>query len=623
MLLNRIFEGKARKDSQTPPRSDRAAPLPSSCPAALPNPAELRQPEPEEEADQHDNTGVAFGRRLLQFNPALWQGDELPELVPAARAPGQADAFAGGRARRDFFNLFHIADPKFPKDELPDSARQAFLTQTSEAGLTPLPLLTGHNHLGVIRGLSDAQATALAAEIGLPEVQVADPAQARQALLEQYIKFDRGKDALRAGRVPRSRGRVTREADSGKTDTAKVTFNNYSLGDTMGQAYAAGLARMVEQGAVVEELHLANNDLGPTALEPLAQAIAQCSKLKLLDLSGNPALNDSDARMSSHIPKTAHPKQMTLATPKTSMARRQRVQVGVAGVALAEALADNPSIEELRLHKTELGDRTAGKLLSVLRKHPGLVKLDLSANEIGSSRHEQRLGVGGLVALVCESKTLHTLQLGWNSLSGLGGSGSAGGRLAEALSLNQTLRVLDLSWNSLGDAGAMLIGSALRLGGNASLTSLDLSHNDIRERGTMVIGDMCKENTTLKQLWLDSNPIGERGGRAILRAFRAMLEYGIDRDISLSKTNFQTRDETSFHTVNGVPQYNVPLFDPAQPGGTYELHLDDPYDRCDSLSLSILGWSYFPVIIEILNPGIQRVFCILYTAVIYLYIIQL
>jgi hypothetical protein len=49
-----------------------------------------------------------------------------------------------------------------------------------------------------------------------------------------------------------------------RTDaTHKVSFDNYSLGDAMGQAYAAGLLRMAEQGAVVEELHLASNGLGP------------------------------------------------------------------------------------------------------------------------------------------------------------------------------------------------------------------------------------------------------------------------------------------------------------------------------------------------------------------------
>ena len=71
-----------------------------------------------------------------------------------------------------------------------------------------------------------------------------------------------------------------------------VNFDGYRMGDAMGKAYAAGLFRMVEQGCDIEELHLSNNNLGPTALEPLAEAIARCAKLRLLDLSGNPLLMD-------------------------------------------------------------------------------------------------------------------------------------------------------------------------------------------------------------------------------------------------------------------------------------------------------------------------------------------
>ena len=118
------------------------------------------------------------------------------------------------------------------------------------------------------------------------------------------------------------------------------------------------------------------------------------------------------------------------------------------------------------------------------------------------------------------------------------GFGSPVARIAKALEYSKSLQSLDLSWNNVGDAGAMALGASLKLDGNTSLTSLDLTHNHIAERGTMVIGDMCKENTALKRLKLDENPIGERGGRAILRAYKAQLMYKIDREISMVKTNF-------------------------------------------------------------------------------------
>jgi hypothetical protein len=59
------------------------------------------------------------------------------------------------------------------------------------------------------------------------------------------------------------------------------------------------------------------------AVGPLAEAIARCGSLRLLDLSANPALADADARMSSAA-KSPSPN----AKPP-SMARRSRVQVHI------------------------------------------------------------------------------------------------------------------------------------------------------------------------------------------------------------------------------------------------------------------------------------------------------
>ena len=54
----------------------------------------------------------------------------------------------------------------------------------------------------------------------------------------------------------------------------------------------------------------------------------------------------------------------------------------------------------------------------------------------------------------------------------------------------------------------------------------------------MVIADMLIENRTLSSLVLDDNPVGKRGGRAILRALRSIVLFKMERQISLRHCNF-------------------------------------------------------------------------------------
>lgn len=58
---------------------------------------------------------------------------------------------------------------------------------------------------------------------------------------------------------------------------------------------------------------------------------------------------------------------------------------------------------------------------------------------------------------------------------------------------------------------------------NTSAVSLELAKCEIGDRGTMMLADMLQENSRLKYVVLSKNPIGQRGGRAILRAIRETI----------------------------------------------------------------------------------------------------
>ena len=111
----------------------------------------------------------------------------------------------------------------------------------------------------------------------------------------------------------------------------------------------------------------------------------------------------------------------------------------------------------------------------------------------------------------------------------------------------------------------MALAEGLR--GNTQLETLNLEHAAIAERGTLVLADMLKDNKTLKLVRLAGNPIGRRGGRAVLRAIRRCLLFGWERTISIANSNYACDGPES-------------LFNPGEPWPTAAIPMEDPYCSC-------------------------------------------
>ncbi|MFY9590228.1 hypothetical protein [Rickettsia endosymbiont of Halotydeus destructor] len=84
--------------------------------------------------------------------------------------------------------------------------------------------------------------------------------------------------------------------------------------------------------------------------------------------------------------------------------------------------------------------------------------------------------------------------------------------IAEALKTNTTLTELNLSYNKIGDEGAIAIGDGFN---DMALTSLNLENNYIGDEGAIAIGRGLKNNTILTSLNLHYNQIGYEGAIAI------------------------------------------------------------------------------------------------------------
>ena len=139
---------------------------------------------------------------------------------------------------------------------------------------------------------------------------------------------------------------------------------------------------------------------------------------------------------------------------------------------------------------SDLSLHAVTRLAAALAENTTLQSLRLEFNNIGP------VGAEHIGIALAENKTLQSLDLGYNKI------GPDGTRhIGAALTKNETLQSLDLCANNIDSVGAEHIGLALAQ--NKSLQSLDLGCNNIGRDGARHIGAALEKNTTLQSLSLD------------------------------------------------------------------------------------------------------------------------
>ena len=144
-----------------------------------------------------------------------------------------------------------------------------------------------------------------------------------------------------------------------------------------------------------------------------------------------------------------------------------------------------------------------------------------SKNEIISSN--VKLAFAYMKECVTYKKNLHSRlvyafgsHLDLKSLKLVEISGTGAGFLSDVLAVNTTLTDLDLSWNGIGDNGARSLSEALQV--NTTLTDLDLSGNGIGASGAGFLSKALLMNATLSDLDLSGNGIGDSGADSLSEA---------------------------------------------------------------------------------------------------------
>ncbi|CAG9463917.1 unnamed protein product [Pedinophyceae sp. YPF-701] len=211
------------------------------------------------------------------------------------------------------------------------------------------------------------------------------------------------------------------------------------------------------------------------------------------------------------------------------------------GVAFAQGLAKNRTLQELRLSDTMLDAEGLASLGPAVAQSDALSLIHLRG-EPGAGRGvnafaqalKERSSVTSLTLIgccVCEDgvsglaeaigkdgalgKTLRELDLSSNDDV----AAEEAVELGEALRSNETLRTLCLDHCSIKDAGAAAIASALAHG--CKVERLHMRNCGVRDSGAEALAEALRTNTTLRTLSLDRNDITRVGGGALAEALGA------------------------------------------------------------------------------------------------------
>eukprot|EP00903_Cladosiphon_okamuranus_P020889 g19182.t1 len=314
-----------------------------------------------------------------------------------------------------------------------------------------------------------------------------------------------------------------------KTHTTKVNLAHQGMGDVMGGILADCLVGL----PLMRELNLRDNRLTDKGLMPIVKAIKQRHDLYSLDLSENKL----DRWAARELALYFSDRQCTLA--------------------------------KLILSKADVDDFEASNFVKHMTSNKTLTYLDLSHNLIGSQesinyvRPEFYTGAEALADWISTgSCPLKYLDISWNTIR-LDSAVYFGNAVAYATDLEER----DLSFNCFGERGGEAVGASLHV--NTSLKTLRLASNALNPRACFVICQGLMQNSTIHDIDLSNNSLGKIGVGCVMAL---PAEVGDRLQIGLANCNFMVGCESCW-------------FDDEQLRQSYDLRMDEPYDRAVAFHL--------------------------------------
>ena len=258
--------------------------------------------------------------------------------------------------------------------------------------------------------------------------------------------------------------------------------------------------------------------------------------MRVLDLSSNKLDGSACDLLTKAVPSMTRLEELWLG----------RNPIGSGGaVEVIKALCGS-GVKELRLYNTGIGEPDCEALCELLRSSHSLQHLHIYQNNLSSesvasiitrlshnssltdldiSNSHFSMANVNILASVLKDHSKCTLTKLYLQDCYINGEGAV--KLAAALYKNTTLRNLDLSNNPIGERVKGVTAVAEMLLENKTLRELNLQDCHITSEGAVELAAALCKNSTLKYLDLDHNPIGVKGASSMsdMLQHNTSLEY--------------------------------------------------------------------------------------------------
>ena len=232
----------------------------------------------------------------------------------------------------------------------------------------------------------------------------------------------------------------------------------------------------------LKELHLGNNNLGPSATVIL-RALKEGTQLEVLDLDNNNMTGEVAEDLANVIKNNSNLRELGL----------RNTNLGPSATVILRALKVGTELKVLILNDDNMTGEVAEDLANVIKNNSNLRELDLRNTNLGPSATVilRALKVG---------TELKVLILNDNNMTG-----QVAEDLANVIKNNFNLKQLRLGYNNLGPSATVILRALKEV---TQLKVLDLHGNNMTGQVAEDLANVIKNNSKLQQLCLGNNNLG-------------------------------------------------------------------------------------------------------------------
>ena len=270
-----------------------------------------------------------------------------------------------------------------------------------------------------------------------------------------------------------------------------LNINNAQLTDEAGEV----LASVVLHNKTLEELHLADNNLGKGMLF-VTKAIQQITSLRSIVFGNTNILKEASSEIPLVVKSNIHLKELRL----------YNNNLKCSAIAILQSLSTISTLKFLNINNTQITDEAVEALASVVLHNKALEELQLSHNNICE-------GMLVITKALQQITSLRKIGFGNTNISR-----EASRALTLVIQSNKHLEKLQLNENNLKSSAVAILQSLSTI---STLKFLNVNNNSITEEASEALASVVIHNTGLEEIYLSDNNLGE-GMLVVIKALQQL-----------------------------------------------------------------------------------------------------